>query len=169
MLSACALLLVLAADPIPKDPGPGTPRKVNPLAPSLPELTDKEEAELDKIIDKFIQADTGKMTGPEAKSAIDAFKSLGPEATFALIRGFNKSAHIDHSCPALTIGRKLTSILRRTEDMSLLQFAKENIGVGVKKTRHTDVIRDVKMGCSQRITYLKNMPPAELKGVPPAK
>lgn len=182
MFSVCTLLLALGADPNPKAPAPdpmpkgsgalkdiGTPRKPNPLAPSLPELTDKEEAELDRIIDRFIQADTGKASGPDAKSAIDAFKQLGPEATFALIRGFNRSAHIDHSCPALTIGRKLTAILRSTDDTSLLQFAKENIGSGVKKTRHGDVIRDVKLGCSQRISYLKNMPPPQINNAPAPK
>ena len=69
------------------------------MAPSLPELTDKEEAELDRIIDRFIQADTGKIAGSEARKAMDDFKELGPEATFALLRGFNKSAHIDHKLP----------------------------------------------------------------------
>lgn len=167
MFTVCTLLAALAADPAPKESG--TPRKPHPLAPSLPELTDKEEAELDRIIDKFIAADTGKLTGPEAKSAMDQFKELGPEATFALIRGFNKSAHIDHSCPALTIGRKLTAILRSSDDSELLLFAKENVGAGVKKTRHGDVVRQIKMGCSQRITYLKNKPTPKLINVPPPK
>ena len=73
-----------------------------------------------------------------------------------MIRGFNKSAHIDHSCPALTIARKLSSYLRRTADTELLQYAKENIGVGVKKTRHGEVIQDLKSGCARRITALNN-------------
>src|SRR4051794_30279116 len=68
MLAICALLLTLAADPIPKETG--TPRKPHPLAPSLPELTDKEEAELDRAIDRFIQADTGKLAGADAKKAM---------------------------------------------------------------------------------------------------
>jgi hypothetical protein len=168
MLAVCTLLVILAADPAPpKDSG--TPRKPHPLAPSLPELTDKEEAELDRLIDKFIAADTGKLSGLDAKKAMDDFKQLGPEASFALIRGFNKSAHIGHSCPALTIGRKLTSILRATNDIELLQFAKENVGAGVKKTRHGDVIREIKMGCTQRITYVKNLPNPEPRNVPPPK
>lgn len=158
MFTVCALLLTMAADPAPKE----TPRKPNALAPSLPELTDKEEMEIDSIIDKFILADTGKLGGPEGKKAMDDFKQLGPEATFSLIRGFNKSAHIDHSCPALTISRKLTSILRSSSDVSLLQFAKENIGAGVKKTKYGDVINNLKLGCSQRITALKNQPMSQL-------
>ena len=152
----CAVLLLAGAHPEPKETG--TTRKPHPLAPSLPLLTDKEEAELDGIINRFIDADTGKLTGPAARKAIDDFKSLGPEATFALIRGFNKSAHIDHSCPALTIARKLTGFLSRTADVELLQYAKENIGIGVKKTRHGDVIQDLKLGSARRITALKNAP-----------
>jgi hypothetical protein len=168
MHTICTLLLIIATDPDPKETG--TPRKPHPLAPSLPLLTDKEEAELDAIVNKFIDADTGKLGGQAAKNAIDDFKSLGPEATFALIRGFNKSAHIDHSCPALTIARKLTGFLSRTADTELLQYAKENIGVGVRKTKHGDVIQDLKLGCTRRITALKNAPPPkvvnELKNKP---
>lgn len=160
MHAICTILLVIAADPEPKETG--TPRKPHPLAPSLPLLTEKEEAELDRIINRFIDADTGKLTGPAAREAMDDFKSLGPEASFALIRGFNRSAHIDHSCPALTIGRKLTGILRSTSDTELLQYAKENIGVGVRKTRHGDVIQDLKLGCSRRITTLRNAPPPKV-------
>ena len=167
MFTVCTLLVMLGADPAPKDSG--TPRKPNPLAPSLPELTDKEEAEIDKIVDRFIQADTGKLGGADAKEAIAKFKELGPEATFALIRGFNKSAHISHSSPALTISRKLTSMLRASDDIDLLQYAKENVGVGAKNTKYGDVIREVKLGCSQRISYVKNKPVSQLKNVPPTK
>jgi hypothetical protein len=156
MHAICAILLLVAADPDPKETG--TPRKQHPLAPSLLLLTDEEEAELDGIVNKFIDADTGKLSGQAAKNAIDDFKSLGPEATFALIRGFNRSAHIDHSCPALTIARKLTGFLSRTSDADLLQYAKENVGVGVRKTKHGDVIQDLKLGCTRRITALKNAP-----------
>ena len=110
--------------------------------------------------------DTGKLGGADGRKAIEDFKELGPEATFALIRGFNKSAHISHSCPALTISRRLTAILRSSNDVNLLQFAKENIGVGAKKTKYGDVISELKMGCTQRITALKNAPNAEIRNRP---
>jgi len=164
MFTIALTMMTLLADPTPK--GTATPRKPHPLAPSLPELTDQEEAEFDRIVDRFIKADTGKLGGADGRSAMDAFKELGPEATFALIRGFNRSAHIDHSCPALSISRKLTSFLKSTGDIELLQYAKENVGAGVTKTRHGDVIRDVKMGCTQRITQLKNAPPSVLNNRP---
>ena len=45
------------------------PRKPNPLAPSLPETTDEEEERFDRIIDRFILFDTGKLPGPDGKKA----------------------------------------------------------------------------------------------------
>jgi hypothetical protein len=159
-------MLVLSADPATKSDDT-TPRKRNPLAPSLPLLTSKEEDELDTIIDRFIQADTGKMTGPEAKKAMDEFKELGPEATFALIRGMNKAAKINHSCPALTIGRKLGAIVRNSNDRDLLLYAKENIGLGVKSSQHMDTIKDLKSGCTARLSAIKNAPITEIKGLKP--
>src|SRR5262249_33000208 len=88
-----------------------TERKPHPLAPSLPELTDAEEEKIDRIIDRFILADTGRLRGDDKKKAISDFQDLGPEAIFCLIRGLNKAAKIDATCPALTIGRKVGSIL----------------------------------------------------------
>src|SRR5262245_34426951 len=82
-------------------------RKPNPFAPSLRQLTDEEEEEIDRIIDRFIKYDTGRLPGAEGKKALAAFQKLGPDAIPGLIRGLNKAAQIDASCPALTIGKKL--------------------------------------------------------------
>jgi hypothetical protein len=144
-----------------------TPRKPSPFAPSLPELTEEEEARLDAVIDRFIQYDTGKLRGPDAKKALEEFQKLGPEATFALIRGLNKSAAIDHSCPAVTIARKLSGILRTTKDKELLQYARENIGAGVERSKHMAVINDLKLNAGLRQGALERQAPADLRGTPP--
>lgn len=158
--------LLLATDPI-KPPSEGDSKpKPSPFAPSLPELTDEQEKKLDAIIDRFIEADTGKLTGSEAKKAFEDFKNLGPEAFFALVRGLNKSANIDHSCPAVTIARKLNSQLIRSEDTELLQYARENIGVGVKTSKHLGVLRDLKMNATTRQNSVKNQPRPNLIGGP---
>ena len=74
---------------LPAQPGQ-TPRKPNPLAPSLPLLSDEEEAKLDAIIDKFILFDLGKLpAGEDGKKVLAEFQQLKPEAAFALIRGLN--------------------------------------------------------------------------------
>jgi hypothetical protein len=144
-----------------------TPRKRNPFAPSLPELTEEEEAKLDGIIDRFIQYDSGQLRGPDARMARDEFQKLGPEATFALIRGLNKAAAIDHSCPAVTIGRKLSTILRSSKDRELLQYARENIGAGVERSKHQAVINDLKLNCALRQGALDRQVPASLRGGAP--
>src|SRR5262245_787914 len=75
-------------------------RKPHPFAPSLAELTEEEEDKLDKIIDRFMEYDVGKLKGAEGLQALRAFEKLGPDAIPALLRGLNRAAAINHSCPA---------------------------------------------------------------------
>src|SRR5690349_10223032 len=50
------------------------PVKPHPFAPSLRDLTAKEEEAFDKIIDDFILYDVGALKGPEGKKALEAFQ-----------------------------------------------------------------------------------------------
>lgn len=143
-----ALLATLLAGAAPPDPK--APRKPHPLAPSLPQLTDEEEAQLDRIVERFIQFDIGNLPGAEGQKAKLEFDRLGPEATFALIRGLNRAAQIDHSCPVLVIARKLNRIMAASSDGELLQFARENIGAGVGRTQHAGILTDLRNACVQR-------------------
>jgi len=136
-LVVTALLVLAVADPQLRD------REPHPLAPSLPLLTKAEEQRIESIIERFIQADIGKLRGVEAKKALDDFKTLGPEATFNLIDGLNRTASMESSCPAVIIAKKLAGIFLATEDMQLLTFAKENIGAGVTAKRHLNVMHDL--------------------------
>jgi hypothetical protein len=124
--------------------------KPNPLAPSLPQLSEEEEGRLDNTINRFIDYDSGKLRVGDGKQIVKGFQNLGPEATFALIRGLNRSARIDYSCPAVTIARKLARILRSSRDAQLLLFARENIGAGITESRHMGVIRDLRLLCMVR-------------------
>jgi len=132
--------------------------KANPFAPSLPYLTPKEEAALDQIIDRFILFDTGLLKGEEGKKAQADFKQLGVEAIPALIRGMNKAAKIEHSCPAVTIAKKLAAYLKTTNDPELLEFARENIGAGVTQSRHLGVLRDLRLACTMRKRAVEKNP-----------
>lgn len=143
-----------------------TPRRSHPLAPSLPETTDEEEKRFDQIIDRFILADTGRLSGTEAQQAIRDFERLPPEAVFALIRGLNKAAAIDHSCPALQISKRLARQLRSSRDLDLLRFARENIGAGVVRSRHSDHIKDLRVAISRRMTEVANAPPTVIRERP---
>jgi hypothetical protein len=156
--------LLLGAAP----PDPQTPRKPHPLAPSLPQLTDEEEAQLDRIIDRFIQFDIGQLQGQEGLKAKLEFDKLGPEATFALIRGLNRAAQIEHSCPVLVIAKKLGRILGTSNDGELLTFARENIGLGVNRTRHAGILQDLRFSCMLRQrTVAQATPPRPAGPKPP--
>ena len=116
----------------------------------MPQLTDEEEDQLDQVIERFIQSDTGQLRGAEGKKALEEFQQLGPEATFALIRGLNRAANIEFSCPAVVIAKKLGAILNASNDPDLLDFARENIGMGVTKSRHMGVIKDLRVSVMLR-------------------
>ncbi len=157
-------LTLTAAPPADTRNPDGTTRRPNPLAPSLPETTRAEEDKFDEIVDRFIDADVGKVKGADAKAALEAFRKLPPESAFALIRGLNKAAAIDGSCPALVIGKKLAMQLRSSTDVKLLQYARENVGAGLTHSRHAAVIKDIRLGCAIRIGRLMNRTPSELRG-----
>jgi hypothetical protein len=125
-------------------------RKRSEIAPSLNALTQEEEDKLDEIIDRFIQQDIGKLRGAEAKKAKTEFNKLGADAIPALIRGLNRAALIDHSCPAVILAEKLQKLLGASNDPELLQFARENIGAGVKRSLHMGTLQELRFFCTQR-------------------
>jgi hypothetical protein len=136
MMNATLLTLALAALTAAQAPEDKTPRKPSPLAPSIPELTREEEEKLDQIIDRFMLADIGTLTGVQARAARSQFVKLGPEAIPALIRGVNRAAAMEDSCPVVLIAEKLQKLLLVSNDLELLEFARDNIGSGVGRTRH---------------------------------
>jgi hypothetical protein len=140
-------IAVFAADP----PAPEKERpKHSPIAPSLPYLTNEEEEKLDRVVDRFILFDTGRLLGAEGQQAVRDFEKLGPEAIPALIRGLNKAATIEHSCPTLVISRKLSRMLMASNDAELLEFAKDTIGAGVERSSHARVLKDMRFACQMR-------------------
>ncbi len=150
-------------------PGKDAPRERNPFAPSLPLLTDEEEEKLDEVINRFIRFDSGEVGGLEAERARREFEKLGPEAIPALIRGLNEAAKIEYSCPAVTIAKKLGRMLEASQDRELLQFARENIGAGVTRSLHMNVLRDLRVHCMLRQNYLARMGiPAETAPAEPS-
>jgi hypothetical protein len=147
-LLTIALAAFLAADPTTTDDP--APRKPNPLAPSLPLLTSAEEDQLDTIIDRFMLFDTGQLKGDEGKKALADFEKLGPEAIPALIRGINRAAIMENSCPTLVIAKKLTRMLSASDDAELLDFAYDNIAAGIERSQHMRVLQDLRVGCMVR-------------------
>ena len=143
------------------------PRKPNPLAPSLPLLTADEEDQLDKVIDRFMLFDTGQLKGDEGKEALRAFEKLGPEAIPALIRGINRAAVMENSCPTLVMAKKLSRMLAASDDQDLLDFAHDNIAAGVERSRHMNVLQDLRVMCMLRRNALARL--EERTGVKPPR
>src|SRR5260370_19594855 len=124
-MKSTLVLMTLALTPLCLYAQTGKSREANPLAPSLPLLSDKEEEKIDDTIDRFIQYDMGQLRGEEGKKALKEFRELGPEAIPGMIRGLNRAAQIDSSCPAVTIPKKLAVMLPGSYYPYLLDFARE--------------------------------------------
>jgi hypothetical protein len=151
-MAAALYTLTLAAALVAADPPDksDSPRKPNPFAPSLPELTKEEEDKIDGVIDRMIRADTGKLRAEDAKAAMSAFNKLGAEAIPGLIRGINRAAQMEHSCPTLLLHKKLARMLMASHDTELLEFAHDNIGAGVGRSLHMRALQDLRVQCTLR-------------------
>jgi hypothetical protein len=130
----------------------------SPYAPSLPYLTKEEEDKLDQIVERFMLYDIGRLQGEVARKAIIDFKNLGPEAIPALVRGLNRAAQIEHSCPVVTIAQKIGKLLAASDDRELFEFVRDNIGSGVGRTRHAGVLQDLRVGVAMRQNALPSRP-----------
>jgi hypothetical protein len=134
--------------------------KHSPYGSSLPYLTKEEEDKLDEIIDRFMLYDIGRLQGEAAKKALKDFKDLGPEAIPALVRGVNRAAKIEHSCPVVVIAEKLGRLLVASDDRELLEYARDTIGAGVGRTRHAGVLQDLRFGITMHKNAVARRPPA---------
>jgi hypothetical protein len=159
-LLALGLALLAVGDPETK-----TPRKPSTIAPSLPALTKEEEEKLDEIVERLIRADTGRLRGEAARKAIKEFETLKPEAIPAMIRGLNKSARLNYTCPVLLISRKLSNMLLASNDPILLEYARDEIGAGVGRSKYAAALQDLRVKCSMRRNYLARTAPPPPKGL----
>jgi hypothetical protein len=165
-MTSCAFILALAlfADPPVNRqrelPGDSATRagtkdakekpKRSPYAPSLPYLTKEEEDKLDAIVERYIQYDIGRLHGKEGANALKDFKALGPEAIPSLVRGLNRAAKVEHSCPVVVIAQKLVRLLAASEDQELMEYVRDNVGSGVGNTRHAGVLKDLRFAVLMR-------------------
>ena len=127
-MNAALLALAVTACLTADEPMDTTPmRKPHPLAPSLPQLTADEEDKIDDVVNHFIQYDIGQLRGEEGRKTKKEFDALQPEAIPALIRGLNRAAKLEFSCPATVIAKKLNGMLMASDDAKLLEFARVRI------------------------------------------
>jgi hypothetical protein len=145
-------------------PDAKTPREPSPYAPSLPRLTDEEEKKFDDVIERFLRQDIGLLKGEDARKALADFSALKAEAIPALIRGLNRAAKIEHSCPCLIIAKKLERLLLASDDRELLEFARDEIGCDVGRTRHQPVLQDLRLRVTLRMNQMVRRAPTAPKG-----
>ena len=150
-LTLVAVLLGAADEASPKQ---------SPVAPSLPALTKEEEAKLEIVVDRLILADTGRLRGDDARKAIKEFDKLGPEAIPALIRGLQRSAKMSQSCPVVLITKKLLRLLDASTDPILLEYARDEIGAGIKGSAHGRILEDLRFRVTLRKNAVARMKPA---------
>ena len=134
-------------------------REPHPLAPSLPLLSESEEARYDKIINQFIKFDIGQLPGAEGLKAKNDFLMLGSDSIPALFRGLQKSAKLEHSCPVAMISQKLKGFLLKSDDDELLDFARDELTSALQGSKHAPLLQDLRL----RVTMRRN---AVLAGKP---
>ncbi len=160
-MNAALLALAVTACLTADEPMDTTPmRKPHPLAPSLPQLTADEEDKIDDVVNHFIQYDIGQLRGEEGRKTKKEFDALQPEAIPALIRGLNRAAKLEFSCPATVIAKKLNGMLMASDDAKLLEFARDEIGAGVKNSQHAAVLTQLRNNCLTRKNALANAAPS---------
>lgn len=144
----CALAVVSAQD------ASSPPfRLPHPLAPTLPQLSEREEDELDALIDRFMLFDIGRLPGPEGLKAQKDFEALKADAIPALLRGLARSARLDHDCPVTVIAKKLRLLLHATTDRQLLAFARDEADA-VDLRKHRGVVTALKVGITGQLAAL---------------
>jgi hypothetical protein len=157
-MTATLLVLTLAVCGAADAPAVKEKPKHSPYAPSLPYLTKEEEDKIDHIIDQFMLFDIGRLKGEEARKAVKEFKELGPESIPALIRGIDRAAALEHSCPVVVISQKVGRMLLASDDVELLEYARDNIGAGVGRSRHAGVLQDLRVHVMLRKNALGRRP-----------
>lgn len=122
---------------------------------NAPRLENQTEEEYDRIVDRFILYDIGRLGVLEGQQALRDFNRLDARAIPALVRGLNRAANIEASCPVVLISNKLRSLLSFTEDTRVLESALRTLGQGVNRTYHAEILRDVRQELVHRRTAIE--------------
>jgi HEAT repeat protein len=129
---------------LPTPPADATPKEV-------PKPTAEREALYDAVVQRFVLYDLGRLPGLAGRKAMLDFEALGPDAIPALVRGLNRSATLDASCPVASISGKLGTLLAECKDLELLARVRDGIGKGVGLTPYAAYLDALKQSCAQRL------------------
>lgn len=104
------------------------------MSDDTPHPAAEEQRPYVAVVDRFIEADLGRLPRAEADRAKHDFDRLTPAAIPSLVYGLNKSAKIHASCPVVVLTFKLDMALRKNSDPELLQYALDHLGDDVPDT-----------------------------------
>jgi HEAT repeat protein len=118
------------------------------------------ESHYDKIVDDFIAFDIGQMTGEEGQRAHAAFQNMNDdEAIPALIRGMNKAARIENSCPVIVIGNKLNSMLASSKNPRHLRAAVKELDSSGPNVYFAGMVESLRQAADQMLSTMTNTKP----------
>jgi len=120
----------------------------------------------DKIVDTFIDADIGKITGVKRRNAFAEFRALNSDQALpAVVRGINKAAEIRNSCPIMVIARKMQDLVQQSTDTVVLTTALKNLNDPGEKTHYGSYLISLKADVENRLQQLEGrMGALRLKG-----
>ena len=124
----------------------GTPKEV-------PKATPQREAVYDDVVQRYILYDIGRLRGLAGRKAALDFEALDLDAIPALVRGLNRSATLDASCPVMAISQKLTTLLSKCDDLEMIAQMRDTIGKDVGTTPYYDYLNSLKKACVQRLKH----------------
>jgi hypothetical protein len=147
-LFLCLLAFSLAVVPLPGQVTAGKP----PAGSEGKGKLERQE-EWDEVVAWFIRFEIGQLKREEAKLSTKDFHNslarLDARAIPALVRGVNRAALENYSCPYMMFAAKLSALLSLTDDRKLVGYAVEHLGEGVTNREYLHKL-DLLRGEAQR-------------------
>jgi hypothetical protein len=115
----------------------------------------------DAVVDAFIDYDIGKLRGAQGFKANQDFHALsGDEVIPALVRGANKAAKMQNSCPIIMIAMKLQSHLQQAKSREALQYAAAHLDSSGANMVYGSYIDSLRAGARTMLRQFDGLPPA---------
>jgi HEAT repeat protein len=149
LLVTTTMLLLAQAPPAKEEPAKPKPSLLDD-APKL--VNNLDEADRDKIVDRFIQFDIGKLRGTAGAEAHAAFQKLDARAMPALARGLSRASQMEASCPALVLAAKMRPLISQIDDPKVLEYCQKTIAIG---GYHRQAVAGVRSEVAERLAALQ--------------
>lgn len=110
-----------------------------------------KEAEIERVVGRFILADIGRLSGPERAHAFAEFEQLDHHALPQIVDGLNYSVEMGASCPISVMSKKLYHLIDTCEDREMLQSLTYQIGANVESGEWHGELAELRRACEQKL------------------